>query len=316
MKSLKDYLLLFLKGIGMGSADVVPGVSGGTIAFITGIYEELLASISSFDITAFKLLAQFKLKAFWQHINGAFLFPLLLGILVSVFTLAKVISHVLEIYPIQLWSFFFGLVIISSISVAKEITKWNIGVLLSCLAGIAIAFFITIVTPATTPNGLWFIFISGAIAICAMILPGISGSFILLILGKYTYIFKALNEFDITIILVFAIGCITGLFSFSRAISWFLKKFHNYAIALLAGFMIGSLNKIWPWKKAIRFEWIKGEQVPVLEQNILPTQYLSETGHQPMIIQAILFGTLGFMIVIVIEKIALIVKSNASKKQS
>ncbi|MCV9385506.1 DUF368 domain-containing protein [Reichenbachiella ulvae] len=313
MKSIKYYVLLFLKGMGMGSADVVPGVSGGTIAFITGIYEELLASISSFDLDAFKLLTKFKFKELWKHINGQFLLPLIGGILVSVVSLAKIISHLLETQPIMIWSFFFGLVIISSISVAKEISKWNALVVLSGLVGIAIAFLITIITPATTPNGLWFIFISGAIAICAMILPGISGSFILLILGKYAYIVDALNDLDFGVIIVFALGCITGLLSFSRAISWFLKKFHNYAVALLAGFMIGSLNKIWPWKKPIRFELIHGEQVPTLEKNILPTQYLEETGNNPMIVQAILFMALGFMLVIILEKVAILIKNSSNK---
>lgn len=316
MKSIKDQLLLFLKGMGMGSADVVPGVSGGTIAFITGIYEELLRSIGSFDLKAVKLLFSFKIKELWKHINGAFLLPLLLGILVSIITLARIISHLLETQPIMIWSFFFGLVIISSISVAKEIKKWNWLTVLSGLVGIAVAFVITTVTPATTPNALWFIFISGALAICAMILPGISGSFILLILGKYAYVVESLNELNFLVIIVFALGCVVGLFSFSRAISWFLSKFHNYAVALLAGFMIGSLNKIWPWKKAIRFDLIHGKQVPTMEQNILPTQYLQETGKEPMLIQAILFMALGFMLVVVIEKVALFMKDRTQKKQS
>ncbi|PIB37492.1 DUF368 domain-containing protein [Reichenbachiella sp. 5M10] len=315
MKSPKDYLLLFLKGMGMGSADVVPGVSGGTIAFITGIYEELLQSINSFDLTAFQLLTSFKLKDFWKHVNGSFLLPLLGGILLSVVTLAKIISQFLDSHPIELWSFFFGLIIISSISVAKEIKKWDALVILAGIVGVLAAYFITVITPATTPNGLWFVFICGAVAICAMILPGISGSFILLILGKYAYIVKALHEMDLGVIVVFALGCIAGLFSFSRAISWFLKTFHNYAIALLAGFMAGSLNKIWPWKKAIRFDWVNGEQIPTFEKNILPTHYLEETGNQPLILHAVLFMALGFMLVIVIEKIALMMKNSSKSPQ-
>ncbi|UXP31813.1 DUF368 domain-containing protein [Reichenbachiella agarivorans] len=313
MKSFKDYLLLFLKGIGMGSADVVPGVSGGTIALITGVYGQLLDSINSFDLTALQLLRKMKFKKLWQHINGSFLLPLLGGIIVSIVTLAKVISHLLASNPIEIWSFFFGLIIISSISVLKEIKEWNYKVVGSCVLGIVIAYVITTITPATTPNQLWFVFISGAIAICAMILPGISGSFILLILGKYAYIVKSLNELNIAVVLVFVTGCITGLLSFSRAISWSLKKFHNYAIALLAGFMLGSLNKIWPWKKAIRFDWVDGKQIPTFEKNILPTEYFTETGQQPLIIHAILFMALGFLLVIIIEKLALLIKEPTDK---
>lgn len=317
MRSFKDYFLLFLKGMGMGSADVVPGVSGGTIAFITGIYEELLSSINSFDAEAFRLLFSFKIRDFWTKVNGSFLFPLVMGIVLSAMTLAKIISFLLDKHPIQIWSFFFGLIIISSISVAKEITQWNAYSVISGICGIAVAYIITVVTPATTPNELWFVFISGAIAICAMILPGISGSFILLILGKYAFIMSALKNLDYTVIGVFATGCIIGLFTFSRLISWFLNKFHNYAIALLAGFMIGSLNKIWPWKKAELFRInAQGEQVPIFERNLLPTDYLAETGQSPMIIQAILYMALGFMMVVIMEKIAFAIKQARSKNQS
>ena len=317
MRSFKDYLLLFLKGFGMGSADVVPGVSGGTIAFITGIYEELLDSINSFDAEAFRLLFSFKLREFWTKVNGAFLLPLVTGILISALSLAKLITFLLDKHPIQIWSFFFGLIIISSISVAKEITKWNVFTFVSLIAGIDIAYIITIVTPSTTPNALWFVFISGAIAICAMILPGISGSFILLILGKYTYIMSALKNMDATVIGVFASGCIIGLFTFSRLISWFLHKFHNYAVALLAGFMIGSLNKIWPWKKAELFRLNShGQQVPIFERNLLPTDYMTETGQSPLIIQAILFMALGFMMVVIMEKIAFAIKKSKERNQA
>jgi len=214
-----------------------------------------------------------------------------------------------------MWSFFFGLIIISSISVAKEIKNWNVLTVVIGLLGIGIAYGITAITPAQTTNELWFVFISGAIAICAMILPGISGSFILLLLGKYEYVITAVKELNILTIIVFAAGCITGLLSFSRLISFLLKKYHDYAIALLSGFMIGSLNKIWPWKKPILFELIHGEQVPVLEKNILPSAYLEVTGNNPMLIQAILFMALGFMIVVIIEKSAIALKNNSSKKQ-
>jgi len=270
----KKYFLLFLKGMGMGGADVVPGVSGGTIAFITGIYEELLSSISKVDMDAVKLLIGFRIKEFWEHINGTFLVVLLSGILFSVLSLAKLITYLLEHHPIPIWSFFFGLIIISAVLVAKEIKKWNWVVVLAAIAGTAIAYFVTIATPAHTPNDLWFVFISGSIAICAMILPGISGAFILLLLGKYTYIFTALTELNFVVIIVFGVGCAFGLLSFSRVISWLLKNYYNTAVALLAGFMIGSLNKIWPWKIPTTYRInSEGIQVPLTEMNVTPKAF-------------------------------------------
>lgn len=304
MNRLKDYMLLALKGVAMGGADVVPGVSGGTIAFITGIYEELLNSIKSVDLEALKLLLAFKWQAFWEKINGKFLITLFAGIFISLLTLSKVIGFLLSNYPIQLWSFFFGLIIISSILVAREIKKWQAGMVAALIAGAVIAFLITKFTPAETPEAWWFVFISGAIAICAMILPGISGSFILLILGKYSFVINALNERNIPVILMFALGCVVGLLSFSRLLSWLLQKFHNLMVAFLSGFMIGSLNKIWPWKKTIEtYVDRHGVVKPLLQENVLPTDY-QLLGHEPFLLQAILFGALGVGIVVLIEKMA------------
>ncbi len=305
MQKLKDYILLFFKGVAMGSADVVPGVSGGTIAFITGIYGTLLDAIKSFDLEAIQLLLKFKLKEFWQHVNGSFLLTLLSGIALSIITLAKAVQYFLEYFPIQLWSFFFGLVIIAAVLVAKEIGKWSLGVIISGIIGIVIAFLITLSTPAETPTAGWFIFLSGAVAICAMILPGISGSFILLILGKYAYIIEAVNNRDFGVIALFGLGCIVGLLSFARVISWLLHKFHDVAVALLAGFMIGSLNKIWPWKEVLQTRMnSEGEEVPFLTQNILPGAYLEATGMEPLLVQAIIFMLVGIGIVVLLEQFA------------
>lgn len=310
MTRLKDYILLALKGIAMGGADVVPGVSGGTIAFITGIYEELLNSIKSVDLEALKLLSRFEWKAFWEKVNGRFLITLLAGILISLLTLSKLLGFLLANYPIQLWSFFFGLVIISSILVAKEIKKWKAIMVLALVIGTITAFLITEFTPAETPESGWFVFISGAIAICAMILPGISGSFILLILGKYTFIINALNERDLPVIIIFTLGCIAGLLSFSRLLSWLLKRFHNLMVAFLSGFMIGSLNKIWPWKETIEtYVDRHGVVKPLVQDNVLPTDYQA-LGHEPFVLQAILFGALGIGIVVLIEKLAHLRKSS------
>ena len=305
MRSVKDYILLFLKGIGMGGADVVPGVSGGTLAFITWIYEEFLRSIKSFDSKAVQLLVTCKFSYFWEHINGSFLSVLLAGIILSILSLARIIHYFLEQHPIELWSFFFGLIIISAITVTREINKWNYVVIGAGIAGIVLAYFITDAAPASTPECYLYIFFAGAIAICAMILPGISGSFILLILGKYQFIISALKDLDVGILVVFALGCITGLLSFARLISWFLNKYRNMAIALLAGFMIGSLNKIWPWKETITFRTDRaGDLVPLVQENILPHKYYAVTGESPQMLMALLFVAIGILIVIIIEKIS------------
>lgn len=304
MKNGKRYPLLFLKGMAMGAADVVPGVSGGTIAFITGIYEELLGSIAKIDIEALKLLSKFQIKAFWERINGTFLLVLVSGILLSIFSLARLITFLLEAHPIPIWSFFFGLILISCFLVIKEIKEWSWKVVLGFLVGTAVAFYITIASPTQTSNELWFVFISGAIAICAMILPGISGSFILLLLGKYAYIFSAIKEMNIAVIIVFGIGCITGILTFSRGVSWLLKNYYNTVIGILAGFMIGSLNKIWPWKITTSYRMnSEGVQVPFMEKNITPAQFVEITGNDPQVLYAILLALVGIVLVIVIEKI-------------
>jgi putative membrane protein len=305
VRSIKEYFVLLLKGIAMGSADVVPGVSGGTIAFITGIYDELLNSIKSVDGTAFKLLFQFKFKEFWSHINGSFLITLVSGIAISIFSLAKLISFLLGTYPILVWSFFFGLIIISAVLVARDIHNKDWKALIAGLIGVFIAYFITSASPAQTPESWWFVLIAGAIAICAMILPGISGAFILLILGKYKYMFDAIDAFDIATIAVFIVGCIIGLLSFARLISWFLRNYQSITVAVLAGFMIGSLNKVWPWKVVDTFRLDRhGKQVPLHDHNVLPQQFLVETGLDPQLIQAILMASLGILLVVAIEKIA------------
>ena len=294
----------------MGGADVVPGVSGGTIAFITGIYEELLSSIKSIDKVAIQLLFGGKIIVFWKHINGNFLITLFSGILVSILSLAKLIHYLLNNHPIQLWSFFLGLIIISSLLVSREIKHWKIHVFILGIAGILIAYFITEATPSTTPDNYLFVFLSGAIAICAMILPGISGSFILLILGKYEFIIESIKDVNILVIVIFGLGCVVGLLSFSRVVSWLLTKYHDSTIAVLAGFMIGSLNKIWPWKETISTRLnSKGEIVPLIQNNIWPTEYMEKIG-EPLVLQALLFCCIGILLIIGIDKIAGLSKQN------
>ena len=302
---MRDKLLIFLKGMGMGGADVVPGVSGGTIALIAGIYERLLNAIRAVDMEAVKMLFSFRIKELWEKIDGAFLLPLLLGIATSLITLARVIKYLMVEHPIALWSFFFGLILVSAIWVLKEIKQWAAGTVIFLILGIVIAYLITTLTPAETPESTWCVFLSGAIAICAMILPGISGSFILLVLGKYEYILEALNQRDFMTIGIFALGCLTGLLSFSRVIAWLLRHYHNITIALLAGFMLGSLNKVWPWKIVESYRLnSSGEQVPFITQNVLPNTFAAETGEPSLVLQGILFFALGILLIAGLERIA------------
>lgn len=278
MRTIKDYLLIAAKGFGMGSADVVPGVSGGTIAFITGIYEELLNSIKSINLDALTVLRKDGLAAVWKHINGNFLLALFGGILVSIFSLAKVLFYSLEHYPVLLWAFFFGLIIASTIFVARQVKKWDLAKVGTLIVGAAIAYLITTLTKVETPQDWWFVFLSGAIAICAMILPGISGSFILVILGQYAYVLNSVKELRLEVIISFAAGAVVGLLSFARVISWLFKKYHDHTIAILTGFMIGSLNKVWPWKNTLEtYQDRHGEFKPLLQENVLPKAYRTVT---------------------------------------
>lgn len=302
-RKIIDYFYISLKGMGMGAADVVPGVSGGTIAFITGIYEELIESIKNINIEKIKLLLSFKFKEFWKEVNGNFLLSLFIGIAFSVLSFAKVIKYLLAEHPILVWSFFFGLIIASAIVVAKKIDKWNIANIISLFIGIAIAYTITVISPAETPEEYWFLFICGALAICAMILPGISGAFILLLLGKYEYILSSISNFNIPVIASVGTGAIVGLLSFSNVLSWLLKKHHNITIALLSGFMIGSLNKVWPWKRNIT-EFIDrhGNIKPLLQENISPNTFSALNNTESLLAWAVVLAIVGFSLIIIMDK--------------
>ena len=295
-RKLKDYATLVLKGMGMGAADVVPGVSGGTIAFIVGIYDELINSIKSINLETLKLLFTGKLTAFWRGINGSFLVSILLGIGISVFSLAKIITWLLTDHPILVWSFFFGLVLASTWFVSKDIKEWNIKTILSFIVGAGIAYYITVATPAETPSDYWFLFLCGAIAICAMIPPGISGSFILVLLGKYFFIMEAVNTVDIVIIAIFGAGAVIGITTFSRVLSYALNHFRNITLAVLTGFMLGSLNKVWPWKETIEtYTDSHGVVKPLIETNIMPNQY---------VVEAVVLMLVGFFAVYILEKLS------------
>ena len=295
----------------MGGADVIPGVSGGTIAFITGIYDELIYSLKSIDLSVIQLLFKFRIGEAWQKVNAAFLLAILTGMITSLLTLSKLMTYVLKTYPIQTWSFFMGLILVSSMLIFRDIKKWNIGIIISVLTGAVTAYGITILSPSETPNHLGFIFLCGSLAICAMILPGISGAFILLLIGKYEFMILSLVNFEWAVITVFVAGCVFGLTIFSKFLSWVLQHYRYPTIGMLAGFMLGSLNKVWPWKEvtAFRIDHL-GNQVPAFDKSVLPFRYYEVTGNNPLIFHAILFAAMGILLVVGIEKVAAYLKSN------
>jgi putative membrane protein len=294
-----DYVFITLKGMAMGAADVVPGVSGGTIAFISGIYEELITSINNIDLSLTKMLRKEGIKAVWNKVNGNFLLALFVGIFISVLSLAKFLSWLLENEPILLWSFFFGLVVASIFMVGKEITRWTMGSIMVLLLGAALAFFITELPASDNVDSLPYLFLSGALAICAMILPGISGAFILVLLGSYKTILDAVHERDIKIILTVGVGAIFGLLSFARLLKWMFNHYKNITLALLTGFILGSLNKIWPWKKVLETKTFGEKIVVVNDMNVLPGAFEGDS----KLMLAIVLAILGFSLIFILERL-------------
>ena len=302
-RSPLDYLILSLKGMAMGAADVVPGVSGGTIAFISGIYEELIDTLNNINFSLLKHLKQEGIKSTWEKANGSFLIALLSGVFVSVISLAKGVEWLLEHQPILLWSFFFGLVLASIIYVGKQIktTPSDIKIFLAMTIGTVVAYLITTLNPAETSDTNLFLFFAGALAICAMILPGISGAFILVIIGAYSPVLEALNNRDIKTIFIIGAGAVIGLLSFSKLLKWLFEKYHRLTLAVITGFMIGSLNKIWPWKETLTFRTnSKGVQVPLNEESISPFNFDGD----PQLLQAITLMVFGVLIILVLEKMS------------
>lgn len=299
----------------MGAADVVPGVSGGTIAFISGIYQELIDSINNVNVSVLKTLKKEGFKAVWEQVNGSFLLALLTGIGISILTFSKVITHLLETQPILVWSFFFGLIIASITLIWKEITSWKLVDILFLLIGITVSYYITIARPVSSPDSYWYLFLSGFIAIIAMILPGISGAFILLLMGSYETVIRTINTFReglttanseiLTQALlklgVFAVGAVIGLKSFSKILHWMFEHHKNTTLTLLVGFMVGSLNKVWPWKEVLETRINShGEVVPYIDKSILPQNFDGD----PKIVMAIVLAILGFVLIFGMEKMA------------
>ncbi len=301
---MNKHVLLFIKGIAMGAADVVPGVSGGTVAFISGIYDELLRSIASVP-AAMGMLLRGRIVAAWQAANATFLLILLAGILTSVLSLARLITYLLDQHPIPVWSFFFGLILVSSHLVARDIQRWNWTRVLSFAIGAGFAYWITVASPVQWGTDSLSIFFAGAIAICAMILPGISGSFILLLLGLYPFILGAVKGLDIAVLAVFASGCLIGIVSFAGVLRWLLTSWRDLGLALLTGLMLGSLNKLWPWKETLTWRLDShGEQVPLLQANLLPGRFAEVSGQDPQLLVAVLLACGGVVLVLGLERLA------------
>ncbi|UTM60265.1 DUF368 domain-containing protein [Photobacterium sp. CCB-ST2H9] len=295
----------FLKGLAMGAADVVPGVSGGTIAFITGIYDTLLESIRRINPSLIRLARQQGLKAVLNHINAGFLIVLLTGILTSILTLARVITWMLHTHPIPLWSFFFGLILISAVHMFKQVQDWGPTRLLSLLLGVAFAYGITVLHPIDMSPTSINVVLAGSIAICAMILPGISGSFILLLLGMYAPILAAAKSLQLGTLGLFATGCVIGLLCFSHLLSWLLRNYRDLTLTFLTGLMLGTLNKVWPWKETLTWRTnSSGEQVPLIEHNLSPFSFEQITGHPALLGYAIAAMVLGILLVWGLEKFA------------
>lgn len=329
-RRLSDYLFITLKGIAMGAADAVPGVSGGTIAFISGIYEELINTISGVNLSLFTTLKKNGLAAFWTQLNGNFLVALLSGILISFVSFMRLAKYLIEQHPVLIWSFFFGLIVASIVFVAKQIERWNFGIVVALIMGTLAAYYITTLPSLANNDSSLFLFFAGAIAICAMILPGISGSFILVVLGAYKTLSDALHAFDFKRIFIFALGALIGIISFSHVLKWLFKHYKNLTLAILTGFIFGSLNKIWPWKETITvIEKTSGEVSPiskftdigtvevyqrqtndfetikmVSEKSVSPFYYSSiNHGIDPEIAFAIGLMVVGFLTIFILEKI-------------
>lgn len=241
-------IVVALKGFAMGAANVIPGVSGGTIALLTGIFNELIEALNAImSVSTWKLLIKGQFKEFWETIHGTFLLWLAIGVIISVFSLAKLMEYVLAHHPVQTWAFFFGLIVVSAVFMLSDIKGWKGKEVAWLVLGIALGAFICLLSPTETTSDMWFIAVCGAIAICTMILPGISGSFILVLLGKYEYIMKAVSDLNIPVLLVFAVGCVIGIVAFSKFLHWLIGKYEKQTLLVLIGFTIGALVKVWPW---------------------------------------------------------------------
>lgn len=297
----KNVFRLFFTGFFMGIADLIPGVSGGTVAFISGIYEELLYSIKKMSGKVLRLLLKLKFKEALSETPIKFLVPLFAGIFTAILSLAKVLSFLLHDYPVFVWAFFFGLVLASTWLVAKRVIKWDLSDILAFVFFAVVGYVLVGSVPVETPETLLMFFGSGMLAIVAMILPGISGSFILLIIGKYTQVLDAVKDMNITVLLAVMLGAVVGLAAFSRVLSWLFSKYHDISIAALSGFMLGSVRKIWPWKETILTRTNShGEIVPLVENNILPQSF------DTSVVIVVVLMIVGVLVIMYIDQLKLV----------
>jgi putative membrane protein len=301
---VKTQFVLFLKGMAMGAADVVPGVSGGTVAFITGVYDELLTALARIP-EAVWLLLQGQIKRAWQLANVNFLLILFSGVLLSILSLARLITWLLDTQPIALWSFFFGLIVVSCYLVGRDIQRWLLSRWLALALGAGFAWWITVASPISWGHDSLSLFAAGAIAICAMILPGISGSFILVLMGLYPAILLAVKQLDMSVLLVFVAGCLFGLLAFSRLLHAALQRFRDVTLALLTGIMFGSLNKVWPWKQTLSWRIDShGGAVPLMQENISPWQFADLFQADAQLLLAIALAVCAVVVVLGLERYA------------
>ncbi|HZI26436.1 MAG TPA: DUF368 domain-containing protein, partial [Chryseolinea sp.] len=301
-----DYIFLYVKGICMGASEVIPGVSGSTAALLTGIYRELIDSLRSIDRASLRLLLKKEFGAFWKHINGTFLATVLAGMLTGLLSFARLILYALKYNPIPIGAFFFSLILMAApLVMREEIKKWDTGAIICFVAALLIAYAATLIPPLQIPRALWIVFFVGALAGSIAFVPGISFTFILILLGQFGYFTAALADFNLLAMLIFASGFMLGVIGSTRLLSHLLKKFRRVTIAIITGVMLGFLNKVWPWREVLEFATNrKGQQVPAFDRSILPWDYFSTTGKDPQVFQAILMMALGVFIVILIEKIA------------
>ncbi|WP_295181543.1 DUF368 domain-containing protein [uncultured Christiangramia sp.] len=299
-RSLVDYLKISLKGMAMGAADVVPGVSGGTIAFISGIYEELITTISGVNLGLLSTWKANGFKAMWEQLNGNFIVALFAGILVSIFSVMRVANYLLENHPVLIWSFFFGLVVASIWFVGKQIPKWTWKIVLALVIGAAVAFYIVSLPPLSASNSYLFLFFAGALAVCAMILPGISGAFILVLLGAYKSITEAAHDFDLKTIGIVGVGAVFGLLTFSKILKWLFVHYSSITLAVLTGFIAGSLNKIWPWKETLETAMYGEKKVVLKEASVLPWNFDGD----PQTFWSVALMLAGFFLILGLEMLA------------
>jgi len=298
-RNLFQYIIIILKGMAMGIAEIVPGVSAGTIAFVSGIYEEFISSLNNINLKTLRVCQKEGFQSFWKALNGNFLASLFVGMLISILLFTKLVRWLLENEPILVWSFFFGLVLASVFLVAKDIKKWNLLLIILFIAGAISAYFLTTLPPSGNSDSLPFLFFAGALAVCAMILPGISGSYIMVLLGAYKTVIDALDEKDFKILLTVGLGILFGILSFARLLKWMFEHYKNITLAILTGFILGSLNKIWPWKKVLETRLI-GKKEIILEENISPFSFEGDS----QLMYAILAAIVGFSLIFILERTA------------